>query len=243
MAETEWGSPCPATTPLPTRLSPPQTLCPLVTIAAKKIHPLLGQNSCFPTGPERCKAARPGHDHGPPGPESFRGCGDAAAAFPAHATPSREAQRGFILTETKSPSQSRATGDSLSSLGTAWVKIPCSGLANLPPPAGQEHTWDLGGGAMITALCPRGRTRQNTEQCGPAHSTLSPGRVCVASRGALGLLWHLGVKDHARTTWPAGLHSASGHRAWASRPSFPSEPCRPGTWSCQVPKWILDISR
>lgn len=46
----------------------------------------------------------------------------------------------------------------------------------------------------------------------------------MAFGGAQGLLLHLGVKDHARAAWPVGLHSALGHRAWASRPSPPSPP-------------------
>ena len=76
------GVPMSSYCPLPKRLSAPQTLYPLLTIAAKKIHPFLGQNSCFPTGPERCKVARPGHGHGSPGPESFQRLWRRSSGFP-----------------------------------------------------------------------------------------------------------------------------------------------------------------
>lgn len=83
-----------------------------------------------------------------------RGCGDAAAAPAAHPTPSREAQRGFILTETRSPSQSCVTGDSLSSPGTAWVKIPCSGLI-FPLQQGRNVPGTWAGGSDHGSVSPR----------------------------------------------------------------------------------------
>lgn len=164
--------------------------------------------------------ARPAHGHTAP-----RGCDVLTAPHPARQLRNTKRLRpdGNPI-----PSQSPAPGDSLSSLSTAWVKIPCSVLiATLPPT--REHSGALRGGLWLCV--PRGRGRQNTEQDGPCpqHNSMTacslrktphslPSRCsarlkqepqgprgCTAG-AAQGLLQHLGVKGRAQAT----SQSASG---------------------------------
>ena len=220
----------------------PLTPCPLVKTTAEKIHPFLRQKLCFPTGPERCEMARPGHSHGPPRPESSQRLWrhSSGSLLPPTPPPSREAQRSFILTETRSPSQRCATGDSLSSLGTAWVKILCSGLI-FPLQQGRNMPGTWAGGSDHGQLCvPKdGRDRIRNSVVPPAARSLQEEPAWPSE----------GLRDSFRTWGSRIMHKPPGRSA-STQPqdTGPGPPGhlphhRPGTWSCQVPKWILDISR
>lgn len=95
----------------------------------------------------------------------MEGSAGPEAAPPPPPPPQQQQQhKGLRPDGNPTPWQSRA-GNSLSSLGTAWLKIPCSVL--ITPRGNTAGTW-----GVSVALCP---PRMETEQHAPCRQRCLPG--------------------------------------------------------------------